>query len=96
MTKKELTTQEKIKQSRRIMIVNIAGSIYSIISIILSGYLLSEGLAYDGIFEIFAGLIFLIGNASVLCGLIFFTLLGAEIYKEAKKELIKEKKDEEY
>ncbi|MGN0789057.1 MAG: hypothetical protein ACI4MY_03900 [Christensenellales bacterium] len=90
MTKKELTTQEKIKKYRRSLLVDIISSICDIIGVILSGYLLSEGFAYDGIFEIVAGLIFLIENASVLSDLIFFTLYDAKNYKEAKKELIKE------
>lgn len=91
MTKKELTTQEKIKKYRRSLLVDIISSIYDIIGVILSGYLLAEGFAYDGIFELVAGLIFLVENAFLFSDFILFIRHDATNYKKAKKELIKEK-----
>ena len=94
MTKKELTTQEKIKKYRRGLLVDIITIIYDIIGVILSCYLLSESLDYDGIFELVAGLIFLVENAFLLSFFILFIIHDATNYKEAKKGLIEEKKDE--
>lgn len=93
MTKKELTTQEKIKKYRRSLLVDIISSIYDLIGVILSCYLLSESLDCDGIFELVAGLIFLVQNAFLLSFFISFIIHDTTNYKEAKKELIEEKKE---
>ena len=94
MTKRELTTKEKIKKYRRSLLVDIITIIYDLIGVILSCYLLSESLDCDGIFELVAGLIFLVENAFLLSFFILFIIHDATNYKKAKKELIEEKNNE--
>lgn len=96
MTKKELTTKEKIKKYKRSLLAYIISIIYNIIALFLSGYLLQEGIIYESIIDFIAGIIFPIGAAPLLAVSILCIIAEAKNYKKAKNELMEEKIDDKH